>query len=125
MSASADGYPPYNIEVIDESNYAITVAVAGFDQDDLDLQVKNNTLTIRGNKKPVEENENQNFLHRGIATRSFERKFQLADYVEITNANLQNGLLTIELVKEIPEAMKPRSIPINDSKRSIEHQKAA
>ena len=110
---TSTGYPPYNIEVVEENNYAITVAVAGFKETELDIQVENGVLTVRG-KKQVSD-EKQNFLHQGIATRSFERKFNLADHVEVKGADLQDGLLTLDLVREIPEAMKPKSIAINGS----------
>ena len=86
------------------------MAVAGFDQGDLSIEVKENTLSIRGEKKP--ESENTTFLHRGIASRSFERRFQLADHVVVRGATLENGLLHVDLVRELPEAMKPRTIPI-------------
>ncbi|WP_076419771.1 Hsp20 family protein [Colwellia sp. UCD-KL20] len=116
---SASVYPPYNIEVIDENQYAITLALAGFTQDELDIQVEKGVLTVRGNKNAKEERK---YLYQGIANRSFERKFNLADYVEVTNADLSNGVLTISLVKEIPEAMKPKSIVINQQAKAIEHQ---
>lgn len=118
------GYPPYNIEVNDENHYGITLAVAGFEQDELDLQVEKGVLTLRG-KKADEGKEERKYLHQGIATRSFERKFNLADHVEVTSAQLNNGLLTINLVREIPEAMKPRNIAIGKSDQSgsvIEHK---
>lgn len=108
--ASAGGYPPYNIEILDEKRYAITLAVAGFAHKDLDIQVEKGVLTVRGNKSAKEERK---YLYQGIANRTFERKFNLADYVEVTGADLTNGLLTISLVKEIPEAMKPKTIAIN------------
>lgn len=117
--SSSGGYPPYNIEVLDENKYAISVAVAGFSQDDLELQVENGVLTVKGNK---ETNDESKYLYQGIASRSFERKFNLADYVEVTGADLSNGLLTIELVKEIPEAMKPRTISINDGSNILQHK---
>ncbi|MBQ0728406.1 Hsp20 family protein [Thalassolituus oleivorans] len=117
--STSSGYPPYDIEVLDENRYAITVAVAGFTQNELDIQVEKGVLTLRGNKKAKEE---RNYLYQGIASRAFERKFNLADYVEVTNANLSNGLLTISLKKEIPEAMKPRSIAIQLDDKVIEHQ---
>ena len=110
---TSTGYPPYNIEMVEENNYAITVAVAGFKEAELDIQVENGVLTVRG-KKQVSD-EKQNFLHQGIATRSFERKFNLADHGEVQGADLQDGLLTLNLVREIPEAMKPKSIAINGS----------
>jgi len=107
---TGNGYPPYNIERIDENDYRISMAVAGFGEDDLNLVVEKNTLTVTGEKRP-EENEGD-FLHRGIAARSFERHFNLADHVEVKSAELENGLLHIKLVREIPEAMKPRTIAI-------------
>ncbi len=116
--AVTQSYPPYNIESLGENRYAITLAVAGFDKDELDLQVEKGVLSVRGKKESTEERK---YLHHGIANRAFERKFNLADYVEVTGANLNNGLLTIELVKEIPEAMKPRSIAINQD-NVIEHE---
>jgi molecular chaperone IbpA len=105
-------YPPYNIELTGEDSYRISMAVAGFDQSELDIQVEQNRLTVSG-KKPVETDQ-RNFLHRGIAARNFERRFQLADHVKVTDANLEHGLLHIELVREIPEAMKPRKISIGE-----------
>lgn len=104
-------YPPYNIELTGEDAYRISMAVAGFDESELDIQMEQNRLTVSG-KKPVEEGK-RNFLHRGIAARNFERRFQLADHVRVTDAQLANGLLHIELVREIPEAMKPRKIEIS------------
>jgi len=103
-------YPPYNIERESENAYCISMAVAGFGEGDLDIEVKENTLSIRGEKRV--EQENSTFLHRGIAARSFERRFQLADYVVVKGASLENGLLHVELVRELPEAMKPRTIEI-------------
>ena len=110
-------YPPYNIETIDESQYQITLALAGFTQDDVDIISEQNVLVIRGK---VQNNVERKFLHRGIATRSFERKFQLADHVKVTEAMMENGLLHVRLVKEIPEAMKPRKINISTSSNVIE-----
>lgn len=118
---STNGYPPYNIEVEEENSYAITLAVAGFSRDELEIQVENGVLTINGKKE--EENKERKFLHQGIANRAFERKFNLADHVEVTGADLVNGLLTINLVKNIPEAMKPKSIAINENNNVLEHQK--
>ena len=106
-------YPPYNIEVVDENNYAITLAMAGFDDSDIDIQTEKGVLTVKG-KKETSQKETK-FLHQGIANRSFERKFNLADYVEVRGAELDKGLLTINLVREIPEALKPRKIEINAS----------
>jgi len=108
---SAGGYPPYNIEVVGENAYSVTLAVAGFDDDELSIQVENGILTVAG-KKSAHESESQ-YLYQGIATRSFERKFNLADHVKVDGADLKNGLLKINLTKEIPEAMKPRRIAIN------------
>jgi len=106
-------YPPYNIEVIGENEYAITLALAGFDDSDIDIQTEKGVLTVKGKKESKQEDVK--FLHQGIANRSFERKFNLADYVEVKNASLDKGLLTISLVKEIPEAMKPKKIEISSS----------
>lgn len=119
-SASA-GYPPYNIEVHDENKYAITLAVAGFDRNDLDIQVEQGVLTVRGRKADTEEAQRK-FLYQGIATRAFERKFNLADHIRVTGADLNKGLLTVNLVKEIPEAMKPRRIEIQQGASYIEHE---
>lgn len=117
---AVSGYPPYNIELVDENQYAITLAVAGFEEADLELQVENGVLSVRGSKSG--DDKKRHFLYQGIATRSFERKFNLADYVEVKGAELTNGMLTIRLVKEIPEAMKPRTIAISDAKAAIEDQ---
>ena len=113
------GYPPYNIEVLKDDHYAITIAVAGFSEEELDIQVEKGVLVIKGKKS---EDGERNFLYQGIANRAFERKFNLADYVEVRGAKLNNGLLTVSLVKEIPEAMKPRKIAINQDSNVIEHQ---
>ncbi len=113
-------YPPYNIEVLDENQYAITLAIAGFERSELDITVERNVLMVRGEKAKQGERK---YLHQGIAYRTFERKFNLADYVEVTGAELSNGLLTITLKKEIPEALKPKSIPIGDGMRALEHQR--
>jgi molecular chaperone IbpA len=107
----AGGYPPYNIERLSDDEYRITLAVAGFGDEDIDIVVHENTLTITG--KRGEEDSARTFLHQGIAGRSFERRYQLADHVRIEGATLQNGLLNIELKREVPEAMKPRKISIN------------
>jgi molecular chaperone IbpA len=104
------GYPPYNIERLGDNEYRITMAVAGFGEDEIKIDVKESTLSVRGEKK-LEEKERR-FLHRGIAQRSFERRFQLADYVEVKGAELKDGLLHIDLVRDLPERMKPRQIPI-------------
>ncbi len=127
FDGSAPGYPPYNIERTGENDYRITVAVAGFSEAELSLEAKENTLTIRGEKKAKEEKNGQ-VLYQGIAARAFERAFQLADYVQVKRAVLENGLLHVDLVREIPEAKKPRTIPISSgahSARVIEAGKAA
>lgn len=110
-------YPPYNIEVLDENRYAITLAVAGFKQNELSLSVEKGVLTVRGKKESV---EGKQYLHQGIANRAFERKFTLADYVEVVDADLSDGLLSISLKKEIPDAMKPRTIAINGQVNNLE-----
>lgn len=110
------GYPPYNIERTGENSYRITVAVSGFSQGELSIVAKENTLTIKGEKTANENGkEGSEVLYRGIAARAFERVFQLADFVVVKNASLENGLLHVDLVREIPEAKKPRSIPISTS----------
>ena len=114
------GYPPYDIETTGENRYAITLAVAGFDESELDIQVEKGELRVRGQK--ASEGEEKSYLYRGIANRTFERKFNLADYIEVDGAELKNGLLTINLVKEIPEAMKPRTVAISQAASSIEHK---
>ena len=107
------GYPPYNIERTGDNSYRITVAVSGFSQNELSIVAKENTLTIKGEKTTNVNNEDKaEVLYRGIAARAFERAFQLADFVVVKNASLENGLLHVDLVREIPEAKKPRSIPI-------------
>ena len=115
------GYPPYNVELQDENRYRITLAVAGFSENDINIEAKENLLTVSGQRQ-VTESEG-NFLYRGIANRSFERKFQLADYVKVVEAKLEHGLLHIDLVREVPEAMKPRRITVRsaDVSPAIEH----
>lgn len=105
-------YPPYNIERTGEDAYRITVAVAGFTDKELNIEVKENALTIRGDKTVTEQEEKHEVLYQGIAARAFERRFQLADHVEVTGASVENGLLHVDLVRRIPEAKKPRQIPI-------------
>ena len=119
VDADAPAYPPYNIERLGENEYRITMAVAGFAQDELKLEVKEQSLTVSGQKAP--EAKERQFLHRGIATRAFERRFQLADHVEVRGADLKDGLLHIELVRNVPERLKPRTIAIGKSEpRQIE-----
>jgi molecular chaperone IbpA len=118
-------YPPYNIERVGENEYRISMAVAGFGEKDLTIEVKENTLSIRGEKQT--EVEQSTYLHRGIAGRSFERRFQLADHVVVKGASLEHGLLHVDLVRELPEAMKPRTIPIetkSDKPRVIDSKAA-
>ncbi len=105
-------FPPYNIEALDKDKYRITMAVAGFSEDELTLQSENNTLVVSGTKAGKEQNDERKFIHQGIAERNFERKFQLGDHVKVLGADLANGLLSIDLEREIPEALKPRKIEI-------------
>jgi len=109
---SAFSYPPYNIEKVSEDAYRIVMAVAGFGEDELDITAKENSLVISGRKEKAEDESEVKYLHRGIANRAFERRFDLADHIKVTGAKLENGLLAVELVREIPEAMKPRTISI-------------
>ncbi|MEO0451035.1 MAG: Hsp20 family protein [Pseudomonadota bacterium] len=108
----AQGYPPYNIERVADDEFAIEIAVAGFGEEDLDIETKDGLLTVAGRKTPTEDAQEREFLHRGIAERGFLRRFQLADHVIVTGAVLKNGLLRVELVRELPEAKKPRKIEI-------------
>ncbi|MBU0783128.1 MAG: Hsp20 family protein [Gammaproteobacteria bacterium] len=115
---TSNGYPPYNIEALEENRYQISLAVAGFDEKELDLEVERGVLTVRGRKA---DEDGKQYLHKGIAFRSFERKFNLADYVQVEGATLKNGLLVIQLLKVIPEQMKARRIPIGEADlRTIE-----
>jgi len=116
------GYPPYDIERVEENEYNISIAVAGFRESEIDVQVENGVLTISGKKEPAEKESH--YLHKGIATRSFERKFNLADHVEVQAAKLDNGLLEVSLVREIPEAMKPRRIPVGNAQPALERSAA-
>jgi molecular chaperone IbpA len=111
-------YPPYNIERLEDDQYRISMAVAGFVQDEIDIQSENQSLLVKGNK--ATDSVRRNYLHQGIAARNFERRFQLAEHVKVTAARLENGLLHIDLVREIPEAMKPRSIPINGEPKLVD-----
>ena len=113
-NSSADNYPPFNIEKRGEDAYRITLAVAGFKPTDIDITAQQNLLVVHGKKG--EEASNGQFLHVGIAQRGFERRFELADYVRVDNANLEDGMLVIDLVREVPEAMKPKSIPVGTQK---------
>ncbi|HEX8258148.1 MAG TPA: Hsp20 family protein [Allosphingosinicella sp.] len=111
-SEQVDNYPPYDIEKVSDDSYRITLAVAGFRADEIDITARQNMMVITG-RKAENRNKDGNYLHIGIATRAFERRFELADFVRVENAELRDGLLSIELVREIPDAMKPRKIAIN------------
>lgn len=112
VSEDAKTYPPYNIERMGEDAYRISVAVAGFSAGDIAIESKENSLTVKGGRANSGEDKNREFLHRGIAERAFELRFQLADYVEVSGATLENGLLHIELKRELPESKRPRQIEI-------------
>lgn len=131
-SGGGDNYPPFDLERVAEDRYRITLAVAGFKKNEIDITAQQNLLLVTG-KKDVAAQDRSTFLHVGIANRSFERRFELADFVRVAAANLEDGLLTIELVREVPEAMKPQKIAIgatapsaavNDT-QTIEHEAAA
>ena len=122
VEGSAPSYPPYNIARTSENDYRISVAVAGFTDADLAIEAKENTLTLRGEKQTNDEEKSGDLLYQGIAARNFERSFQLADHMQVKGASLENGLLHIDLVREIPEAMKPRAIPIASSSKVLEVQ---
>ncbi|MGO1118447.1 Hsp20 family protein [Rhodovibrionaceae bacterium A322] len=125
----APSYPPYNIEKTGKDAYRISMAVAGFSEDELSLTVQEDTLKVEGKKAKEDEQNAPTFLHRGIATRTFQRSFQLADHIKVSGAGLENGLLHVELVREVPEAKKPRTIAIDSGKAAetkvIENQAAA
>jgi len=121
----APGYPPYNIERTGENDYRISVAVAGFSEADLSIEAKENTLTIRGEKQARTNEQKGETLYQGIAARAFERAFQLADFVQVKGAALENGLLHVDLVREVPEAKKPRQIKIGNAEPKVVEQKAA
>ena len=123
LDNSGNGYPPYNIEAKNENEYRISMAVAGFAEEELDIVSEQNILKVTGQRKAEPESDDTRLLHRGIATRSFERRFQLADYVQVVGARLENGLLHIDLERQIPEAMKPRTIEIDSTNRLIEVEK--
>jgi molecular chaperone IbpA len=124
LDQASPGYPPYNIERLGENEYRITMAVAGFGRDELHVDVKEQTLTIAGARKA--EDEERHYLHRGIAARNFERRFQLADHVEVRGADLQDGLLHVVLVRNVPERLKPRTIAIGNAEpKQVEAAAAA
>lgn len=118
--AQSDNYPPFNIERLDTNSYRITIAVAGFKADEIDITAQQNALTVKGKKADAESGDRSRFVHLGIATRNFERRFDLADFVRVTGADLSDGLLTIDLVREIPEALKPQKIPIGGAPTVID-----
>lgn len=114
--ATQNTYPPYNIEKTAEDAYRISIAVAGFSENDLNVETRENQLLISARKAETNEEEGKTYLHRGIAERSFEKRFQLADHVVVTGASVENGMLHVDLVREMPEALKPRKIEINTGK---------
>lgn len=120
---AAPSYPPYNIELIAEDKYRISMALAGFNRSELEIESERDTLKITGRKQKDETA--RNFLHRGIAARDFEHRFRLADHVKVVGARLENGLLNIELIREIPEAFKPRRIAIDDDNLQLVQRQAA
>ena len=122
---ASPGYPPYNIERTGENAYRISVAVAGFSEPELSIVAKENTLTIRGEKQSKTDEKKGDVLYQGIAARTFERAFQLADHVEVKGAHLENGLLHVDLTREVPEANKPRQIPIGNGRAKVLDAKAA
>ncbi|TFW17178.1 Hsp20 family protein [Duganella callida] len=124
-SDSAPSYPPYNIELVSEDQYRIVMALAGFNRSEIDITFERDSLTVVGRKQ--KETTERTFLHRGIASRDFEQRFQLANHVKVTGASFDNGMLTIELVREIPEALKPRKIVIDgaDNVTALEQRAAA
>jgi molecular chaperone IbpA len=124
LDAGSTAYPPYNIEATGENAYRLTMAVAGFSADDLEITAKEGALVVTG--KAQKDEEGKQYLHRGIARRAFERRFQLADHIRVAGASLDNGLLHVDLVREVPEALKPRKIEIaTGSKPEVLEQKAA
>lgn len=116
-SEGQPNYPPYNIELVAEDKYRITMAVAGFSRSELEIEVENDNLKVTGRKS--RDDSQKTFLHRGIAARDFEHRFQLADHVKVVSAGLENGLLNIDLMREVPEAMKPRKITIGSADESM------
>jgi len=117
--AAGVSYPPYNIAKLSEDDYEITMAVAGFKINELNITAQNNTLVVSGSTTQKDEGEGKSYLHRGIATRSFERKFSLADHVKVVDATLEDGLLTLKLNREIPEESKPRTIQIHGAGNTL------
>ena len=124
VGQEAKSYPPYNIEKLGDNAYRISIAVAGFAESDIAIESKENALTIKGAKAPEQTEKAREFLHRGIAERAFELRFQLAEYVEVSGASLENGLLHVELKRQLPESKKPRQITINGATKALEGQAA-
>jgi molecular chaperone IbpA len=128
--SSSENYPPFNLERISDDRYRITIAVAGFKPDEIDITAQQNLLLVAGKKAESQDNNAAQMLHLGIANRGFERRFELADFVRVESANLNDGLLVIELVREVPEAMKPKKIAIGSAGETsdgaaIEHRSVA
>ncbi len=125
--AGSENYPPFNLERIAEDRYRITLAVAGFKSDEIEVTAQQNLLLVTGKKREENENNQGAYLHLGIANRSFERRFELADFVRVESADLADGLLVIALVREVPDAMKPRKIAVNAGSQpiAIDHRNAA
>ena len=124
VDVNQNGYPPYNIEKTDENAYRISVAVAGFADDELSIEMRDGQLVISARKAETETKEDKTFLHRGIAARSFEKRFHLADHVRATGAKTENGILHVDLVREVPEALKPRKIAIENLDDTIDAKPA-
>ena len=122
--ANGQTYPPYDIERTGENAYRVTMAVAGFSKEDIDIEAKENVLTVKADKQEETTEPKREILYQGIAARAFERRFQLADHVQVTGASLENGLLHIDLVREVPEAMKPRKIAIGGATKRIDTKAA-
>ncbi|WP_339914406.1 Hsp20 family protein [uncultured Brevundimonas sp.] len=123
-TGESGGWPPYNIETTGENTYRIELAVAGFTSDELTIEVKENLLTVTGRKTANDDSDSRTYLHRGLAERDFDQRFQLADYVVVTKADLVNGLLAIDLKRELPEALKPRRIEIGAAPALIDGRKS-
>jgi len=120
LNSGGENYPPFDLKKTGENDYCIELAVAGFKRDEIDITAQQNVLIVTGKKKEESEENGSDYIYRGIATRSFERRFALADHIQVKGADLKDGLLSIELVREIPESMKPKKISIGGSERSNE-----
>jgi molecular chaperone IbpA len=125
MDEAAQSYPPYNIEKRSEDEYRISMAVAGFAPNDLNIVAQNNSLVVTGRQQSTDKSEAKNFLHQGIASRAFERRFQLADHVQVAGASIKDGLLHIDLKREVPESARPKAIPIETLDKQILEDKKA